>query len=276
LDLDQLAEHNKIEHDGSLVHKDTGKGQQFAPLNVDDDMVEEVMRWMTTPDEGEQQEQKKGEKQPSTSDASPRESTIKQLGGAKEVITASDVARARVHREKRSAPLSARSAEIARGEMAIALLVFDTPVSLFKGAEHGAPAQWLREWLRDERLPKGGHWRAKPARSMRMPFFSKDTGTPMKKIGLFATKKKAKEMKTAMEAMRARVGKEAQPASLFEKSITNYEATAANPAQADAAKTEMGIDEVPVTSPKTDPKPSVSPSPQQITETPATAHEIKA
>ena len=42
-------------------------------------------------------------------------------------------------------------AEIARGEMAIALGLFGG----LNGAQDGIPVEWLREWIRDERIPHG-------------------------------------------------------------------------------------------------------------------------
>ena len=39
LDLDGLAAHNRIEHDGSLAHGDAAPGQRFAPIPVNKSML---------------------------------------------------------------------------------------------------------------------------------------------------------------------------------------------------------------------------------------------
>ena len=67
-------------------------------------------------------------------------------------LSAVDTARARVRRERESPrKLSAVQAEVARGEMAIALGVFGGK----NGSKDGIPVEWLKEWIRDERLPQG-------------------------------------------------------------------------------------------------------------------------
>ncbi len=62
-----------------------------------------------------------------------------------------DIARARIRREKEAGPISKLQARIARGEMAIAFGVFATTV----GDKLGIPADFLRTWILDERLPDG-------------------------------------------------------------------------------------------------------------------------
>ncbi|KAJ6596153.1 hypothetical protein DFH09DRAFT_858156, partial [Mycena vulgaris] len=59
----------------------------------------------------------------------------------------------RLRREKLSKPLDAMHAEIARGERAIILGVWQQSI----GGRKGAPLPWMRTWLGEERLPEG--WR---------------------------------------------------------------------------------------------------------------------
>ncbi|KAF5345333.1 hypothetical protein D9758_008425 [Tetrapyrgos nigripes] len=43
IDLDDLAAHNKIEHDGSLVHADTKEGESRAPIHVDQALLTQLL-----------------------------------------------------------------------------------------------------------------------------------------------------------------------------------------------------------------------------------------
>jgi hypothetical protein len=183
IDLNELAEHNRIEHDASLIHPDTNRGETFAPIHINQRMLNECMRWITT--------------RPAEGSAAKQEV---------DVIRAEDVARARINREKRSMPLDGTHAEIARGEMAIALLVFDNPSSLFRGAISGVPKEWLKEWLSLERMPQGGIWRP-----------------TNKRAGLFATVRMSKNIRTSMQEQRNKLGVEALPGSLWDKGVTNLD-----------------------------------------------------
>jgi len=183
LDLDQVAEHGKIEHDASLAHPDTKPGDKFAPLEVDANMLDETVGWLTAADnEGDE---------------------------AKQVVSATDIARARIQREKRCAPLDSMHAEIARGEMVIALLIFSTPSSLFKGAPVGIPIEWLKEWFSTERMPLGGKWR------------------PSKPVGLLATIKTSREIRLAMAEQRRIGGEDAKAGVMWTQDSTSGEEAAA-------------------------------------------------
>ncbi|KAI9465870.1 Cloroperoxidase [Lactarius psammicola] len=116
--LNDLARHNRIEHDASLVHDDTKGRDEYAPISPSSNMV---MNLLAQAEDGH-------------------------------VLTAEDVARARVERESQCPVLNNLHAEIARGEMAIALGLFGQ-----ENADHqeGVPLDMLREWLVDERLPEG-------------------------------------------------------------------------------------------------------------------------
>jgi hypothetical protein len=68
-------------------------------------------------------------------------------------VTVEDVARARVWRESQCPVLNRFQAEIARGEMAIALGLFSQPES--ETHRQGIPVDMLRAWFSEERLPDG-------------------------------------------------------------------------------------------------------------------------
>lgn len=89
-----------------------------------------------------------------------------------------DVARSRIRREKSSKPLDPVHAEIARGEMAIILGVWEQQ-SKYKV---GVPTDWMRLWIGQERLPDG--WK------------------PDHTQGLLDVVKRSKEMRNAMQKMR--------------------------------------------------------------------------
>lgn len=116
--LNDLARHNRIEHDASLVHDDTKGRDEYAPISPNSNLV---MNLLAQAEDGR-------------------------------VLTVEDVAKARVERESQCPVLNSLHAEIARGEMAIALGLFSQ-----ENADHqeGMPLDMLREWLAEERLPEG-------------------------------------------------------------------------------------------------------------------------
>ena len=117
--LDDLARHNRIEHDASLVHDDTKPRDEYAPI-------------------------------------APNPALIKQFLEAVrdgQFVTVEDVARARVWRESQCPALNKVQAEVARGEMAIALGLFSQPES--DTHKQGIPVDMLRAWFSEERLPDG-------------------------------------------------------------------------------------------------------------------------
>ncbi|KAG6832014.1 hypothetical protein H0H92_006050 [Tricholoma furcatifolium] len=149
IDLEQIGEHGKVEHDASLVHDDTPYGQKYAPIKIEPRLVDALI-----------------------ADAHHK--------GAAALMDANDVAKARVRREKASPKLDGVHAEIARGEMAIILGVWETRMD----KDVGVPAQWLREWIGSERLPSD--WKA--------------THTQ----GLLDVVRRAKEIRAGMESIRAK------------------------------------------------------------------------
>lgn len=118
--LDDLARHNYIEHDASVIHGDAGARDEYAPLTSDPALWKELE---------------------------------KDVSDGKR-LTTFDVAKARVRRETEEMKagkeaLDSFHSTIAKGEMAIALGMFSTK------EEDGIPLTTLREWMRNERLPEG-------------------------------------------------------------------------------------------------------------------------
>ena len=142
--LDDLARHNRIEHDASLVHDDAKGRDEYAPISPNLQLVKNLL--------------------------------LHSKDGR--VMTVEDVARARVERESQCPVLNCMQAEIARGEMAIALDLFGHGNT----ASPGVPLDMLREWLAEERLPEG--WR------------------PTHTQGLLQTIRTAREIRNLMAALK--------------------------------------------------------------------------
>lgn len=118
-DLADLARHNRIEHDASLVHDDTKPREEYAPVLPNPELIKQFL-----------EEVKDGQ-----------------------FVTVEDIARARVWRESQCPALNNFQAEIARGEMAIALGLFSEPAS--DTHKQGIPVDLLHTWFSEERLPDG-------------------------------------------------------------------------------------------------------------------------
>lgn len=130
--LYEIGRHNKIEHDASLVHHNTPKGEEYAPIQIDHGLVDALFNVKDIRPTAEEVDAKK---------ADGEEVTF--------LLGLEDIARARVRREKEAGPLNEIQARVARGEIAIAHSVFGTTV----GEKTGIPADLLRTWIEDERLP---------------------------------------------------------------------------------------------------------------------------
>ncbi|KAJ7589939.1 Chloroperoxidase [Mycena floridula] len=120
VDLTAFDKHGGLEHDASLVHLDCPVGQQYPPIEVQKDLVQELLKDAQTKD---------------------GEAILDEEAGA----------RARIRREKQSPPLSSFPASIAKQEIALILGVFG------KGSEakEGVPLSLVMPWLEEERLPAG-------------------------------------------------------------------------------------------------------------------------
>ncbi|KAG6887645.1 hypothetical protein C0995_013750, partial [Termitomyces sp. Mi166 len=130
VDLHEIGRHGRIEHDASLVHNDTPKGKKYAPIKIEDRLVNLLLADAKTGDE---------------------EGEGPEFGDKRVLMNATDVARARIRRENQCPRLDGLHAEIARGEMGIILGVLETHA----GKNVGVPVEWMREWISHERLPSG-------------------------------------------------------------------------------------------------------------------------
>jgi len=120
ISLADLARHDCIEHDASLVHDDTPAGAEYAPCKLNDVYLQMLGR-----------------------DASD--------GSA---LTVRDLARARVRREHQcNRALDRVHSEIARGEMALVLGVFGRRGKT--GSAREVPVETVSEWWKHERFPAG-------------------------------------------------------------------------------------------------------------------------
>ena len=130
VDLYEIGKHNAIEHNASLVHHDTPEVQTYAPIEIDHSLVDALV-----------------------SDVKPSPAEIKKSADstAKFLMNFEDVARARVRREAECKPVDSVHAEIARGEMAIILGVWEVKTK----DKVGIPVDYLKRWIGEERLPDG-------------------------------------------------------------------------------------------------------------------------
>jgi len=117
IDLEDLALHNGVEHDASLAHDDASLATipSYAPTTVDTSLLDQLLN--------------------DSADG--------------KVMTAVDIARARVRREALYEPgaIDGVHQEIARGEVALVLGIF--------GAGKAVPLEHLRCWIQEERFPEG-------------------------------------------------------------------------------------------------------------------------
>ena len=141
-----LSRHNCIEHDASLFHGDAHKEDEYAPTAVSNSLMKSALY-----------------------------QGGRYLHGR---MTLKDVANIRVKREAAlEKPLQWWQAEIARGEMAIAIGVLGGK----DAAKNGLDLEVLRLWVTQERLPDG--WK------------------PDHTQGLYQTGLMAKVIRDRMEAM---------------------------------------------------------------------------
>lgn len=89
VDLDRLGKHNVLEHNASLTRHNVQPPNEYAPIEVDPNLVAQLMRMSSN-----------------------------------DYLTLNDLAAARVLRESQAGPIDALHAQIARAECAIILEVF--------------------------------------------------------------------------------------------------------------------------------------------------------
>ena len=130
IDLHEIGKHNAVEHNASLVHHDIPEGQSYAPIEIDHSLVDVLV-----------------------SDVKPSSEEIRESTDptAKFLMNYEDVARARIRREAECKPVDGLHAEVARGEMAIILGVWEVKTK----SKVGIPVDYFKRWIGEERLPDG-------------------------------------------------------------------------------------------------------------------------
>ncbi|KAG7095335.1 hypothetical protein E1B28_006098 [Marasmius oreades] len=183
LDLHHIGLHNGVEHDASLVHEDARKGELYPPIRINDEWVKNIVGDISpkvkgysdgqrTPSFGEGgSDSEDGLTTLSPSHDPSRSSSRSSMTIASGVslgwqrftseeyrntlVSAADVGRMRARRQREIAPKKMDSfhAELARGEMAIILGVWEETDGTTK--KKGMPLPYLLTWLAKERLPEG-------------------------------------------------------------------------------------------------------------------------
>ncbi|KAF7793685.1 hypothetical protein EIP86_004800 [Pleurotus ostreatoroseus] len=125
MDLHDLAKHNKIEHDNSQCHRDSGPGELFAPCRADRALLDHFLDVTS-----------------------------------KDYFTILDFARARIQRARENRKsLNLVHRIIAHGEASLTLCVLgkaqkaeDEGIAIFPKV---VPRSFIEQWYGDERLPDG-------------------------------------------------------------------------------------------------------------------------
>jgi len=142
LNLEDLARHGRIEHDGSLCHADTPAGEDYAPTEYDPNLLQRFLSAAT------------GHVVLSL--------YHEQQDGEQNALTMQDIARVRLIRNKElTKPFDAFHHEITMGEAALIFLTFAVPTepgSKEKKEKEVVPREWVRQWFEEERLPMD--WKA--------------------------------------------------------------------------------------------------------------------
>ncbi|KAJ7062687.1 Chloroperoxidase [Mycena amicta] len=169
-----LGAHGGVEHDASVVHANTptplptpgkdGKLQfttdrkgLLAPVEIHPKLVEEFVTSI----------RERATREADTSEYTSTSPT-KLIDEDAVLVNGHDIVQTRLRREKTSAPLTALYAELARGEMAIILGVWERPTALSPRSPTpapGIPLPWMRRWLAEERMPEG--WRPSHVQTLR-------------------------------------------------------------------------------------------------------------
>lgn len=174
IDLHLIGLHNGIEHDASLVHLNALPEHKYPPLAIQDAWVPELVGDIQPPVPGYHHHHHHHHTERSDSSASSDSSSSTDSTGSgyyasavnfpylqkfindpaylNVLVDEADVGRMRARRQKDILPLklNAAHAEIARGEMAIILGVWNQK----HGEKTGIPLPWLLKWLSEERLPE--------------------------------------------------------------------------------------------------------------------------
>jgi len=117
MSLVDLARHGLIEHNASIGHKDDLNGAEYAPTMVDRKLLRTVC------------------------------AEVGKVVPGK--MTLEDAARIRLMRESKCGPLDGPHAEIARGEIAIAIAILGGKDAV----QNGVDINVFHDWMQNERLP---------------------------------------------------------------------------------------------------------------------------
>ncbi|KAF7368186.1 putative sterigmatocystin biosynthesis peroxidase stcC [Mycena venus] len=130
INLFDIGLHNAIEHDASVVHLDCPAGQKYAPIEIQQDLVEEfVVHAMKA-----------------ASAAAGR-----RIAEADILVTQQDMVQTRIRREKLSPPLDSFHADLGCGELVAIFGIWSRTVD----GKQGVPLSWIRTWFATEKLPDG-------------------------------------------------------------------------------------------------------------------------
>ncbi|KIK51618.1 hypothetical protein GYMLUDRAFT_50435 [Collybiopsis luxurians FD-317 M1] len=174
IDLHLIGLHNGVEHDASLVHTNAD-GAKYAPVEIQDEWVPDLVGDILPPVQGSEPariphpHRSLSDSTTSSTSSDGSLSTgssfyasaysvpslrkyISDPAYLDVLVNEDDVGRMRARRQKEILPdkLSAKHAEIARGEMAIILGVWRQE----RKEKGGIPLPWLLQWLSEERLPE--------------------------------------------------------------------------------------------------------------------------
>lgn len=193
LHLHELARHNRIEHNASLVHADAEPGQKFAPIVVDEGLFDAFMRDASTVEEAAGRPSDETAVDPTAQeDADANSNSNPETNRYVETarFTKADLVRVRVRRNLSLAQqLDAVHAELSRGELSMTIQTFGRAFNGALGSSSGsspsistppqptsasnttststpssipddisAPREWLRVWFGEDRLPIAEGW----------------------------------------------------------------------------------------------------------------------
>ncbi|ESK83128.1 hypothetical protein Moror_15025 [Moniliophthora roreri MCA 2997] len=189
IDLKLVGRHGRVEHDASLVHEDCPKDFLYPPVQIRKDWVYKLVGDVLPKVKGYGEDQDvihtSSTPRASSSSAASVEPdhdssswrTYASESYLYDLVSCADVGRMRARREREISPKKLHwfHRDIARGEMAIILGVWEreTYVENLDGEmnggvakrKKGAPLPFLLTWLADERLPDG--WKPDHVQSLK-------------------------------------------------------------------------------------------------------------
>ncbi|KAJ4481883.1 Chloroperoxidase [Lentinula aciculospora] len=176
IDLHLIGLHNGVEHDASLVHLNTPEDRKYGPVEIQEQWVPMLVGDIQPKVDGFPldlpyvgPDHKRDPSAASSSSAVSSSPSSKTFIDSPEYLSTlvdeADVGRMRARRQNEILPkkLDAVHAEIARGEMAIILGVWNSQYQPKHEGERendknrekqGIPLSWLFQWLSEERLPE--------------------------------------------------------------------------------------------------------------------------